>query len=98
MSDRDLVQELRYHIKDLTDEKQALNNAIANKESRIKQLLVKLDQANTETKACAKKMLEAQEEASTLKQKLEKLQTIKEKVNQDDDIEYTNTEDPDLDQ
>lgn len=98
MSDRDLVQELRYHIKDLTDEKQSLNTAIANKETRIKQLLVKLDQANTETKACAKKMVEAQEQASVLKEKLQKLESIKERVNQEDDIEDTNTEDTALDQ
>ena len=61
MSQKDLVTELKTHIKELVNEKEALNNTIALKDSKIKQLLIKIEDANEEVKCIAKKMAECKE-------------------------------------
>ena len=62
MSNKDLVTELKAHIKDLIQEKDDLNKSLHLKDSRIKQLLLKLEDANNEVKATVKRMSESREE------------------------------------
>lgn len=72
MSTSDLVSELKAHIKDLTAEKEELNKTIAMKDSRIKQLLIKVEDANREVKAIAKKMDECKEATEAAREETEK--------------------------
>ena len=79
MSNKDLVSELKAHIKDLTAEKDTLNNTVIRKDSRIKQLLIKIEDANEEVKAIAKRMEEHKAEAEEAKEEVEK---VKKKIKQ----------------
>lgn len=79
MSNKDLVSELKAHIKELTAEKDTLNNTVNLKDSRIKQLLIKIEDANEEVKAIAKRMEEHKAEAEEAKEEVEK---VKKKIKQ----------------
>ena len=72
MSTNDLVSELKAHIKELTSEKDELNKTVALKDARIKQLLIKIEDANREVKAIAKRMDECKEETEAAKEETEK--------------------------
>jgi chromosome segregation ATPase len=79
MSNKDLVSELKAHIKELTAEKDTLNRTVTLKDSRIKQLLIKIEDANEEVKAIAKRMEEHKNEAEEAKEEVEK---VKKKIKQ----------------
>ena len=66
MSQKDLQRELRTTIKDLTDEKDELSDKLKKKESRIKQILIQLDQATDDVNHCGKKIREQEEEIKIL--------------------------------
>ena len=51
MSTKEILVELKAHIKDLTTEKERLNEDLKNKDSRIKLLLQKIEQADDDVKA-----------------------------------------------
>lgn len=72
MSTNDLVSELKAHIKELTSEKEELHKTVALKDARIKQLLLKIEDANREVKAIAKKMEDCKEETEAAKEETEK--------------------------
>ena len=72
MSTNDLVSELKAHIKELTSEKEELHKTVALKDARIKQLLIKIEDANREVKSIAKKMDECKEETEAAKEETEK--------------------------
>ena len=57
-------------ISDLTKEKQELNDTIVQKDSKIKQILIQLEQANSDVHSMGSKIADLQE-------KLNKKQTIK---------------------
>lgn len=69
MSQKDLVIELKYQIKQLVDEKERLHDDLKSKDGQIKKLLVKLEQANDDTQACAKRLGEANKQLDFLKEK-----------------------------
>ena len=71
MSDRDLVQELKSNIVDLTAEKDEIANTVAKKQSRIKQVMIKLEHATEDVKHCGHKIEEQNKEIISLKAKLE---------------------------
>ena len=71
MSDRDLVQELKSNIVDLTAEKDEMANTVAKKQSRIKQVMIKLEHATEDVKHCGHKIEEQNKEIISLKAKLE---------------------------
>ena len=56
MSDRDLVQELKTTIKDLSDEKDDLLKTIKQKESRIKTVMIKLEHATLDVNSVGHKI------------------------------------------
>ena len=64
MSDRELVTELKQQIADLTQEKDDAIKLISQKDSKIKQILIKLEQSNLDTHAMGKKIHDLEEKAS----------------------------------
>jgi len=73
MSNKDLISELKAHIKELTTERDDLNKTIALKDSRIKQLLLKIEDANTEVQSTVKKMQECKEQTQAAEEEVEKM-------------------------
>ena len=58
MSTKEILIELKAHIKELTTEKDRLHDDIKVKDSRIKLLLQKIEQADDEVRAMGKKITE----------------------------------------
>jgi len=82
MSTKEILIELKAHIKDLTTEKEHLNNDLRNKDGRIKMLLQKIEQADEDVKAMAKKltennkrMMDMESELTEVRRELESLQS-----------------------
>ena len=71
MSDRDLVQELKSNIVDLTAEKDEMAKTFDKKQSRIKQVMIKLEHATEDVKHCGHKIDDQNKEIASLKAKLE---------------------------
>ena len=71
MSDRDLVQELKSNIVDLTAEKDEMAKTVDKKQSRIKQVMIKLEHATEDVKHCGHKIDDQNKEIISLKAKLE---------------------------
>lgn len=69
MSQKDLVIELKYQIKQLMSEKDEMHKALVDKDGQIKKLLIKLEQANDDTQSCAKRLGEVQKQLDFLKDK-----------------------------
>ena len=71
MSTNDLVKELKATIQDISkDRDDALANA-KGKESRIKQLMIKLEHSNDDVQSCGHKIGELNKEIATLEDKLD---------------------------
>ena len=70
MTDKSLLTEYKSTISDLTKENQELNDIIIQKDSKIKKILIQLEQANNDIQSMGSKIGELQE-------KLNKKQTIK---------------------
>ena len=64
MSDKVLVTELKQQISDLTQEKDDAIKLISQKDSKIKQILIKLEQSNLDVHSMGKKIHELEEKAS----------------------------------
>jgi chromosome segregation ATPase len=84
MSQKDLNRELRTTIKDLTEEKDELSDKLKKKESRIKQILIQLEQATDDVTHCGKKIREQEEEIKDLKAENTELQKKLNPAEQDD--------------
>ena len=87
MSTKEILIELKAHIKDLTTEKERLNDDLRNKDGRIKLLLQKIEQADEDVKAMAKKltdnnrrMMDMENELREVKEELSSLQPNAEPV------------------
>jgi len=70
MTDKTLLTEYKSTIADLTKEKKELNETITQKDSKIKQILIQLEQANADVQSMGSKI-------GDLQDKLNKKQTIK---------------------
>ena len=66
MSQKQLVRELKNTIKELSDEKDDLLTKLKSKESRIKQVLIQLEQSVDDVAHCGKKIREQEEEIKEL--------------------------------
>ena len=64
MSDRELVTELKQQIADLTQEKKDVIKLCDEKDSKIKQILIKLEQSNLDVHSMGKKIHALEEKAS----------------------------------
>ena len=82
MSDRDLVQELKSNVVDLTAEKDEMAKTVTKKQARIKQIMIKLEHATDDVKHCGHKIEDQNKEIVSLKAKLE----TKEKLLQEDGL------------
>lgn len=70
MTEKTLLKEYKDTISDLTKEKLELNDIITQKDSKIKKILIQLEQANSDIQSMGSKIGELQD-------KLNKKQTIK---------------------
>ena len=104
MSTNDLVKELKATIQDISkDRDDALANA-KGKESRIKQLMIKLEHSNDDVQSCGHKIGELNRTIASLEAKLdtkekllqEALDRIK-KIHDDSTEEQSNTDQSDQD-
>jgi len=105
MSDKDLVKELKAELTEITKDRDDTLAKIKSKESRIKQVLIKLEHREQDVHSCGQKIGEQNKEIAELKAKLdtkgrlleEALQKIKD-INDDSTQKTdTNRDDPDLD-
>jgi len=64
MSDKELVAELKQQIADLTQEKKDVIKLCEEKDSKIKQILIKLEQSNLDVHSMGKKIHILEEKAS----------------------------------
>ena len=86
MSERDLIQELKSTIKDLSDEKDDLLKTIKQKEARIKTVMIKLEHATEDVSSIGHKIVEKDKQITKLKEKLkDKNKIVKKEI--DEEIE-----------
>ena len=106
MSERDLVKELKAEVVEITKDRDDALAKVKSKESRMKQVLIKLEHREQDVHSCGHKIGEQNKEIADLKAKLETksrlleeaLQKIKD-INEDSTQETdTDTEDQGLDQ
>ena len=71
MSDRDLVQELKATITDLSKDRDDALASVKTKESRTKQVMIKLEHATQDVKSVGHKIDDQNKEIASLKAKLE---------------------------
>ena len=106
MSERDLVKELKSTIADLTQDRDEALAKVKSKESRLKQVMIKLEHATSDVQATGHKIGEQNKKIADLQAKLETKEKLldealdKIKDINDDSTEKspnTDTEDSDLD-
>ena len=105
MSEKDLVKELKAEIVEITKDRDDALAKVKSKESRMKQVLIKLEHREQDVQSCGHKIGEQNKEIADLKAKLETktrlldeaLQRIKD-INDDSTQETdTHTDDPQVD-
>ena len=105
MSEKDLVKELKAEIVEITKDRDDALEKMKSKESRMKQVLIKLEHATEDVHSCGHKIGEHNKRIAELEAKLdtkdrlleEALQKIKD-INDDSTQKTdTNRDDPDLD-
>ena len=105
MSDKDLVKELKAELAEITKDRDDTLAKMKSKESRIKQVLIKLEHREQDVHSCGHKIGEQNKEIADLKAKLETkdrlldeaLQRIKDIHDDSTEKTDTHTDDPDLD-
>ena len=105
MSDKDLVKELKAELAEITKDRDDTLAKIKSKESRIKQVLIKLEHREQDVHSCGHKIGEQNKEIADLKAKLETktrlldeaLQRIKDIHDDSTQKTDTHTDDPELD-
>jgi uncharacterized protein involved in exopolysaccharide biosynthesis len=106
MSEKDLVKELKAEVVEITKDRDDALAKVKSKESRMKQVLIKLEHREQDVQSCGHKIGEQNKEIADLKAKLETktrlldeaLQRIKD-INDDSTQETdTHTDDQEVDQ
>ena len=105
MSDKDLVKELKAELAEITKDRDDALAKVKSKESRMKQVLIKLEHREQDVHSCGHKIGEQNKEIAELKAKLETKERLLEEALQrikdihDDSTEKTDThtDDQDLD-
>ena len=106
MSEKDLVKELKAEIVEITKDRDDALTKMKSKETRMKQVLIKLEHREQDIHTCGHKIGEQNKEIADLKAKLETktrlldeaLQRIKD-INEDSTQETdTHTDDQEVDQ
>ena len=105
MSDKDLVKELKAEIVEITKDRDDALAKVKSKETRMKQVLIKLEHREQDVHSCGHKIGEQNKEIADLKAKLETkarlleeaLQRIKDIHDDSTEKTDTHTDDQDLD-
>ena len=105
MSEKDLVKELKAEIVEITKDRDDALAKVKSKESRMKQVLIKLEHREQDVHSCGQKIGEQNKEIAELKAKLdtkgrlldEALEKIKDIHDDSTQKTDTNTDDTDLD-
>jgi len=105
MSEKDLVKELKAEIVEITKDRDDALAKVKSKESRMKQVLIKLEHREQDVHSCGHKIGEQNKEIAELKAKLEtKARLLDEALQKikgihDDSTEKTDTDpdDPEVD-
>ena len=98
MSERDLVRELKETIKDLTKDRDEALAKVLTKESRLKQVMIKLEHREQDVHSCGHKIGEQNKEIAELKAKLEtKSRLLDEALQRIKDIHDDSTQKTDTD-
>jgi len=105
MSDKDLVKELKAELAEITKDRDDALAKVKSKESRMKQVLIKLEHREQDVHSCGHKIGEQNKEIADLKAKLETktrlldeaLQRIKDIHDDSTQKTDTHTDDPELD-
>ena len=71
MSEKDLVKELKAEIVEITKDRDDALDKMKSKESRMKQVLIKLEHATQDVHSCGHKIGEQNKEIAELRAKLE---------------------------
>ncbi len=106
MSEKDLVKELKAEIVEITKDRDDALAKVKSKESRMKQVLIKLEHREQDVHSCGHKIGEQNKEIADLKAKLETksrlldeaLQKIKDIHDDSTQTTDTHTDDQDVDQ
>ena len=107
MSERDLVRELKETIKDLTKDRDDALAKVLAKESRLKQVMIKLEHATSDVQSIGHKIGEQNKQIADLEAKLqtkdkllgealERIKTLTDDSTQKEETD-THTEDQELD-
>ena len=100
MSEKDLIREFKETIADLTSEKKELNDTIEDKDSKIKKILIQLEQANQDVQSAGKKIAELEKKLNkkqTIKRVIdEKITEVLENIEEKKDSESVDKEDTDM--
>jgi len=105
MSDKDLVKEFKAELAEITKDSDDALAKVKSKESRMKQVLIKLEHREQDVHSCGHKIGEQNKEIAELKAKLETktrlldeaLQRIKDIHDDSTEKTDTDTDDKDLD-
>ena len=105
MSEKDLVKELKAELVEITKDRDDALAKVKSKETRMKQVLIKLEHREQDVHSCRHKIGEQNKEIAELKAKLETKERLLEEALQrikdihDDSTEKTDThtDDQDLD-
>ncbi len=106
MSDKDLVKELKAELAEITKDRDDALAKVKSKESRMKQVLIKLEHREQDVHSCGHKIGEQNKEIADLKAKLdtktrlldEALQRIKDIHDDSTQETDTHTDDQEVDQ
>ena len=106
MSEKDLVKELKAEIVEITKDRDDALAKVKSKESRMKQVLIKLEHREQDVQSCGHKIGEQNKEIAELKAKLETksrlldeaLQKIKDIHDDSTQETDTHTDDQEVDQ
>ena len=98
MSDKDLVKELKAELAEITKDRDDALTKVKSKESRMKQVLIKLEHREQDVHSCGHKIGEQNKEIADLKAKLEtKDRLLDEALQRIKDIHDDSTEKTDTD-
>ncbi len=99
MSEKDLVKELKAEVVEITKDRDDALAKVKSKESRMKQVLIKLEHREQDVQSCGHKIGEQNKEIADLKAKLEtKAKLLDEALQKIKDIHQDSTTETDPDQ
>lgn len=98
MSEKDLVKELKAEVVEITKDRDDALAKVKSKESRMKQVLIKLEHREQDVHSCGHKIGEQNKEIAELKAKLEtKARLLDEALQRIKDIHDDSTQKTDAD-